>query len=118
VPTVVVDEREGGLRPTDLARARADVAAVADLPGLRGRPSPPLPSRDGEALQVFVPVDGADGDSVISQVEAVRATLDRHGAPDGLDVHVTGVGRLSATCSRSSRPSTRPCCSPRSSSSS
>lgn len=59
LPAVVVYEREGGLRPTDVGAARRHVAALADLPGLAGPPTPPLPSDHGEALQVVVPLEAA-----------------------------------------------------------
>jgi RND superfamily putative drug exporter len=58
-----------------------------------GRPSPPIPSEDGKALQVVVPLDGTDGDAIITSVEAMRESVR---SADGLDVYVAGIAGLNA----------------------
>ncbi|WP_407829717.1 MMPL family transporter, partial [Staphylococcus aureus] len=48
--------------------------------------SPPIPSADGQALQMFLPVDSTL--EVKDSVKALRAALES--SPDGLTVKVTG----------------------------
>ncbi len=92
-PAIVLYEREGGLTPADLALAEQDRAAFAQLETLRGEVSPVVPSEDGEAATVVVPLDGADLEGLPLDVEQMRERLDR---PDGPDAYVTGLGGLFA----------------------
>jgi RND superfamily putative drug exporter len=93
LPTVVVYERQGGLTPADMAQIAEDAAAMAGIEGLLGEPSPPIPSEDGEAAQVFLPLDGSDTDAVPDVIAELRALTDSDG---GLDAYVAGVGGLNA----------------------
>ena len=93
LPTVVVYERASGLTPQDLEQVANDREQLADLEGLRGEVSPPVPSEDGQAVQLFVPVDGADAESLPLVVEQIRETV---GTTGGLTSYVTGVGGLTA----------------------
>ncbi|MFI0351855.1 MMPL family transporter [Actinomadura sp. 9N407] len=81
---MVVYERSGGITPADQAKAKADVAELAQLPGAQ-RPQGPFPSTDGKALQTLVPLTDAD---LVKAVDDARALVER--GPPGLTAHVTG----------------------------
>ncbi|MGB8649779.1 MAG: MMPL family transporter [Mycobacteriales bacterium] len=96
VPTVVLYERDAGTTAADLARAEADIAALTKTDWLKGAPSPPVPSADGKALQVYLPLDGHEPKQFIANVKSMRELLDRPGRPAGLKTYVTGLGGLQA----------------------
>jgi len=100
IPAVLVYERAGGLTQADLAKAQADVAQFAALDTLDGEIVGPIPSQDGEALQVVVPLDlGSEGWSLSEEAVAqLRATAE-DGA-NGLAVHVTGPAGYAADSSK------------------
>ncbi|MFZ2529697.1 MAG: efflux RND transporter permease subunit [Rhodococcus sp. (in: high G+C Gram-positive bacteria)] len=75
VPAIVVAERESGITPDDLAFLSAESVGP-----------PPIPSQDGRAAQLIVPID-SDSD-VGTAVEELRERV--ASPPDGLTVHVTG----------------------------
>ncbi|MBM6404088.1 MMPL family transporter [Phycicoccus sp. CSK15P-2] len=114
---VVVEKRGGGTLTQD------DLAAVqrfaADVPGLSlpvledggtlgdylvaGTPVVPIPSQDGEAALVTVPLDGESGTEAQGETtalaegaNALRAEIGRTLAPAGLDAYVGGPGGLIA----------------------
>lgn len=60
-PALVVYERPSGITDADRQRVSADAARFAQLPGVVTPLPPPIPSEDGQALQVVVPVDDAEG---------------------------------------------------------
>ncbi|MEV4665188.1 MMPL family transporter [Micromonospora echinofusca] len=93
-PALVVYERAGGLTDADAQRVAADAARFARVPGVVGPLPPPIPSEDGQALQVVVPIDDADGERIGTVVEELRAIAgdDR----DGLGVDVAGPAGLLA----------------------
>ena len=95
-PTVVLYQRDSGITQADTARATADLTVVRKSTWLSGEPSPPIPSADGKALQVYLPFDGADSDTFIKNVKALRDELKRPGKPEGLKTYVTGLGGTSA----------------------
>jgi RND superfamily putative drug exporter len=89
VPALVVLERRAGLTPADRTWAGG---LLEDLPdGAAG----PIPSRDGEALQIVVPLPESGADGVAEEVERLRDTL-AQGRPDGLSAHVTGPAGFAA----------------------
>lgn len=93
IPAVVVASREGALTPTDLAWLKALPARVAEqVPGAQ-QGSPAIPSEDGRAAQMFVPLP-TEGE-IADQVESLRTVLES-GRPDGLTVQVTGPAGLTA----------------------
>ncbi len=90
IPAVVVYERAGGLTPEDLAAVDEDVRAFGGLDALGGEVVGPIPSEDGQAVQVVVPIDvGPDGwEAIAGPVDDVRA--EAGDGPDGLAAYVTG----------------------------
>jgi RND superfamily putative drug exporter len=87
--TIVSYERRSGITAADRAAARSAAAQLAKLPR-DGHVLGPLPSRDGQAMQILVPVKG-DGDVVVKAIDDIRHIV-RRGPPAGLDVRVTGPG--------------------------
>lgn len=94
-PAVVVYARSTGITAADRAKAVADVAVLQRSPHVVGSIPPLIPSEDGKALQVVVPLDGDIGVKVVETVDGFRTTVKAH-APPGLQVHVTGPGGLAA----------------------
>ncbi|PZU48721.1 MAG: hypothetical protein DI566_02625 [Microbacterium sp.] len=92
IPAVVVVTGDGALTDTQLADIDDLAAAIGDVEGV-GDISPALPSEDGEAAQLFVPILTA-GD-VGETVEAVREAISEE-LPDGLDAWVTGPAGFTA----------------------
>ncbi|SOD97307.1 MMPL family transporter [Blastococcus haudaquaticus] len=90
VPAVVVYERADGLTPADLEAIEQDAAAFGRTDGLDGEVVGPIPSEDGQAAQLIVPLNGgADGwEAIAPLAEDLRA--EAADAPDGLDVYVAG----------------------------
>ncbi|TKG62859.1 MMPL family transporter [Prauserella endophytica] len=85
VPTIVVAERAGGVTPADRAFLQERAADAASIEGVVQPLSPVIPSRDGKALQLVVPMTGEPNEAV----EELRGLLDRD-RPDGLDVYAAG----------------------------
>ncbi len=93
LPATVVFEREGGLTQAD---RRALTGYVEDLgrvenvdpSGVEG----PLPSEDGTAAQIVVPIVTSDGDEVVAAVEDLRAVV--ADPPEGLTALVGGQGGI------------------------
>ncbi|WP_409331246.1 MMPL family transporter [Trujillonella humicola] len=90
IPAVVVYERAGGLTAEDRQAVAADVESFARLDALDGGITGPIPSEDGQALQVIVPLNvGPDGwEAIAPLVDEMRAEV--ADGPDGLDAYVTG----------------------------
>ncbi|MFC9551573.1 MMPL family transporter [Rhodococcus sp. NPDC056960] len=86
VPAIVVAERPSGITAADTEFLAGTAASFAGAEGFGDEVSPPIPSVDGRALQMFVPVDSTAevGDSVTELRDALGA------APEGLTVLVTG----------------------------
>ena len=102
-PTVaaVVFRNQDGLTAADRAAVERTRAAIAksDAAGL-GEPSAPVPSKDGKALLVNVPISANDDvDVLVDGVDAIRAAVAAE-APDGLEAKVTGPAGFSADASR------------------
>lgn len=93
IPAVVVVERAGGLSAEDQAWLQEQFTRLPEeVAAISGGVSPALPSTDGEAAQIFVPIStSAD---VRAAVAELRTSLE--GAPAGLAVYVTGAAGLSA----------------------
>lgn len=101
LPAVVLYVRESGLTQADLAAITDDVATFGGLDTLGSEVVGPIPSEDGEAAQVVVPLDlGPEGWSLAADsVDDLRATA-QDGAPSGLEVYITGPAASAADSSR------------------
>jgi RND superfamily putative drug exporter len=90
IPAVVVYERAGGLTADDEAAVAEDAQSFGRLDALDGEVTGPIPSADGEALQLIVPLNvGPDGwEAIAPLVDDVRA--EASDGPGGLDAYVTG----------------------------
>ncbi|MEU6546309.1 MMPL family transporter [Streptomyces sp. NPDC046859] len=88
LPAVVVwtadGERVSGAERAEATRA---VAALAGEPGIVGRPSPALPSDDGEALQAVVQLRPDLGDDLEPTLDSVR---DAAGSVSGTTAQIAG----------------------------
>ncbi|MFI7573903.1 MMPL family transporter [Micromonospora sp. NPDC049497] len=93
-PALVVYERTSGITDADRQRVAADAARFARVPGVVAPLPPPIPSQDGQALQVVVPIDDAEGEAIGAAVEELRAVAG--GDRDGLTVDVAGPAGLLA----------------------
>src|SRR5690349_23954419 len=111
LPLIVVATRDGGLQPADLALAQSFAAqlpgAEGDLPDGRtlsdflatppGVPVPAIPSEDGEAFLIVLPlrsdrIDGTIGEerALTLVADTVQGLVDRDLAGAGLTAYVTG----------------------------
>lgn len=91
IPAIVVFARDSGLTDADNAYIAEVIDEIAALPAV-GDTSPAIPSEDGAAVEVFVPIDA---DTQLKQsVSEVRALF--ADAPDGLQAAVTGPAGFSA----------------------
>ncbi|MEU3272507.1 MMPL family transporter [Saccharomonospora sp. NPDC006951] len=86
IPAIVIAERQGGTSEADQRFLTERRGELAVLPGVEGEPSPVLPSEDRAALQLVVPLDGAEPKDTVEAMREALAT----GVPDGLSVYVTG----------------------------
>lgn len=90
LPAVVVYERDGGLKPADMTAAQEDVATFGQRDDIEGEVVGPIPSEDGEALEVIVPLNLGD-DGWNKAPDVVEEIQDEAGdGPDGLETFVTG----------------------------
>jgi putative drug exporter of the RND superfamily len=89
---VVVYDRPSGITAADKAKAAADAARFAGVPGVvRGQITGPVLAADGRAMQTIVPVDlGKDNgwSAAIPTADSLRAIADS--GAHGLSVHLTG----------------------------
>ncbi|MGY2129760.1 MMPL family transporter [Blastococcus sp. SYSU DS0617] len=90
IPAVVVYERTDGLTAADLAAVADDAAAFGRIDALAGEVTGPIPSEDGQAAQLVVPLDMGDGgwEAIAPIVEDVRGIAGD--GPDGLESWVAG----------------------------
>jgi RND superfamily putative drug exporter len=84
-PGILAYVRTEGITPADRAKAEADRRALAPL--ATGTIAPPVPSRDGKALVLTVPLK--DDDTLTGKAEKLR-DRSRTAVPPGLDVRLTG----------------------------
>jgi len=95
LPAIVVYERPDGITEEDAQKATADAQRIGELDSV-GEVIGPLPSEDGAAMQIVVPVDVGDGGwfalgDVVADIFEIIGD-----APDGLSAHVTGQAGVAA----------------------
>lgn len=93
IPAVVVIEGESEIDETQLAELQTVTDDIAALDGVLDGVSPPIASEDGDAVQVFVPIDSSG--EVREIVESIRTIL-QDDLPDGLEGWVTGPAGFTA----------------------
>jgi RND superfamily putative drug exporter len=96
IPTVVVYTRDGGVTPEDLRAVEEQVARFGALDDVSGPTLGPIPSEDGEAIEVVVWVDAGSGGwetlgEVVDEIREIAGS-----GPDGLESYVTGPGGYAA----------------------
>ena len=96
LPAVLVAVRDSDVTDADRAAvAQMSAQITARVHVLHGRAGAPVPSRDGRALLVVVPLDGGlDGPAVIDAIKTVRDIAAQ--SPAGLTVKVGGIGGITA----------------------
>ena len=90
VPALIVWERRGGLTQADLAAVAEAATRVSAVQGIAGPASALIPSEDGEAVQVVLPLpsDNSAFDTLPGVVEKVTEAA----RVEGLASYVTGPG--------------------------
>jgi len=90
VPALVVYARSAGVTAEDTRSVAERVDVLGGLDGV-GAVAGPIPSSDGKALEIFVPVNSsADAKAVIAEVRKVAVD----GLPSGLRSYTTGPAAL------------------------
>ena len=96
IPALLLWEAPGGIDPAVLGtigeRATAATGVARDAGALAGEPSPPIPSADGQAVQVVLPLSPDLGDELVPLVAELREVV----AVEGTDSFVTGPGGIFA----------------------
>jgi RND superfamily putative drug exporter len=90
IPALIVWERTGGLTDADLAAVAEARTRLTEVKGVAGPASEPIPSEDGQAVQVVVPLPGDNTafETLPGIVEDVTAAAEVEGLPS----YVTGPG--------------------------
>jgi RND superfamily putative drug exporter len=97
LPAIVVYERKSGITPDDLAKAASDKAAASNVKHVdAGKIIGPVPSKDGKAIQMIVPiVAGKTGwEAVGKAVDQVRDIAKKN--TNGMSMHIAGPGGSAA----------------------
>jgi RND superfamily putative drug exporter len=96
LPAIIVYERPGGVSDEDVAQAAAHVQEIGEHENVTGEVVGPLPSADGEALQVVAEIDPGNGGwfEIGAVVDEMAQIIDD--TPDGLDAYVTGPAGVAA----------------------
>ncbi|MTE21385.1 MMPL family transporter [Streptomyces sp. TRM43335] len=97
VPAIVVWESEGGrLDETRREQADAVLAELAGVEGVEGRPSPAVPSEDGEALRAVLQLSPDLDEEFPEVVDSLRETA---GKVEGTSAHIAGPAATQADLS-------------------
>ncbi|WP_440312820.1 MMPL family transporter [Leucobacter chromiireducens] len=94
IPAVVVLTQQDAFTPEQLSALNEAAAELTDrVPGVGEGLSPLIPSEDGRAAQLFVPIDSGEGlrDTVNAVGDELRAV-----APAGVEVFLTGPAGFTA----------------------
>ena len=96
IPVVVLYVRDAGITSADMAKAKADAAAVTDVPSVMDDVVGPIPSKDGKALQLVASIDvGSDGwEKLPGALDDIDALTSKNAG--GLDVRLGGPAALGA----------------------
>lgn len=74
IPAIVVFESSNRLTPADFGQITAAAAAVQDTGQVKGKTTPPIPSEDGRAAFMLVPLDSnSEFQQVIPQLQSAIA---------------------------------------------
>ncbi|MFN8168142.1 MAG: MMPL family transporter [Candidatus Nanopelagicales bacterium] len=95
VPAVIVYQRASGLTAADQERIAADKRALAANGVGVGEVTGPVPSQDGQAAILAVPLTSTDPDALADDVATIR-TVVAEGDAGGLAVRVTGGAGITA----------------------
>ena len=87
VPAVVVFVRDGGLTGSDRSFVTGRISAIKKVSGVSSGVSPAIPSEDGKAIEIIVPIK--DNTVLSTTVGNVRTAIAKD-APSGLSGYVTG----------------------------
>jgi RND superfamily putative drug exporter len=90
IPALIVWERPGGLTSTDLEQVAEAATRVSQVEGVAGPASPPIPSEDGEAVQVVVPLPGDN--TAFETLPGIVEQVTEAAQVEGLPGYVTGPG--------------------------
>ncbi|MGA4669924.1 MMPL family transporter [Propionibacteriaceae bacterium Y1923] len=93
IPAILVFTSETALTEQQIGVINQQVAGLAEVAGVAEGTSPAIPSEDGLAMQAFVPIStDAELNDVVDELSRVL----REGAPEGVEVHVTGPAGFAA----------------------
>ena len=93
IPAILVIASDTALTEDQLAGITTTAQSLDSVEGVEGETSPPIPSEDGLAVQVFVPIAGdADIGGVVEDIDRQLAA----DLPSGLNAYVTGPAGFSA----------------------
>ncbi|KQO11196.1 hypothetical protein ASF06_00505 [Agreia sp. Leaf244] len=96
IPAIIVFRTDDGAELTDEQRTgiQNQIDGIATVSGVADDISPAIPSEDGQAVEVFVPIDasGEVGDTV----DSMRSYLLREGSIEGVTAFVTGPAGFTA----------------------
>ena len=96
IPAVVVIASSSALSESDLSTLSDTAAALpSTVSNVADEVSPVIPSEDGKAAQVFVPINASESDSISDITSEVGDAL-RAAAPEGAEVYVTGPAGFTA----------------------
>jgi len=90
IPALIVWERRDGLTESDLQAVSAAVERLGEVDGIAGPPSPPIPSEDGQAVQVVLPLPGDN--SAFETLPGIVEDVSEAARTEGLPSYVTGPG--------------------------
>ncbi|HEX7188828.1 MAG TPA: MMPL family transporter [Actinomycetes bacterium] len=90
IPALVVWERASGLTEDDLAAVSEAATRLGDVDGIAGPPAPPIPSEDGQAVQVVLPLPGDN--SAFETLPGIVEDVADAAEVEGLPSYVTGPG--------------------------
>ncbi|WP_240658649.1 MMPL family transporter [Microbacterium sp. CPCC 204701] len=92
IPALVVVTADGELSGDELADVQTLADDIAGIDGVQDGVSPPIPAEDGEAAQIFVPLDSSgEVGEIVDEIRAFVADL-----PPGLQGWVTGPAGFTA----------------------